>query len=119
MLVVSTDPWESYPHRSHAHDMYSGAMMVDTHPVTNAQYAKYLDESKYHPKDSGNWLKQNFEAGLPKKGWENKPVTYVSLDDARSYCAFHKKRLPKPYEWQVTLPNGTRTPLAFSVRFMR
>jgi iron(II)-dependent oxidoreductase len=86
--------------------MYIGAMMVDTHPVTNAQYAEYLEKSQYHPKDSGNWLKQNFEGGVPKKGWENKPVTYVSLEDARAYCSFNKKRLPKPYEWQYFAQGG-------------
>ena len=43
---------------------------------------------------SGNWLKQNFEGGKPRPGWEKKPVTYVSLEDAREYCAFEKKRLP-------------------------
>ena len=24
--------------------------------------------------------------GAPTPGWEEKPVTYVSLEDARSYC---------------------------------
>lgn len=99
-------PWETYPHREHDHDMYVGAMIVDTHPVTNAQYADYLKASHYLPKDRGNWLKQNFEGGEPRKGWENKPVTYVSLDDARAYCAFHKKRLPHVYEWQYFAQGG-------------
>ena len=27
-------------------------------------------------------------------------MTYVSLNDARAYCAFHNKRLPHVYEWQ-------------------
>lgn len=35
----TADPWEHYPHRWHDHTMYIGAMIVDTHPVTNAQYA--------------------------------------------------------------------------------
>ena len=74
--------------------MYIGAMIVDTHPVTNSQYAEYLKASHYYPKDSGNWLKQNFEGSEPRKGWENKPVTYVRLDDARAYCAFYNKRVP-------------------------
>ena len=99
-------PWETYPHREHEHDMYIGAMIVDTHPVTNAQYADYLKASHYHPKDSGNWLKQNFDGSEPLKGWEKKPVTYVSLDDARAYCAFHNKRLPHVYEWQYFAQSG-------------
>jgi hypothetical protein len=75
-------------------------MYVDTHPVTNAQYAAYLNSSKYHPADSANWLMQNFESGQPKAGWEQKPVTYVSLEDARAYCSHQNKRLPHVYEWQ-------------------
>ena len=35
----------------------------------------------------------------PKPGWATKPVTYVSMQDAREYCAFHKKRLP--HNWEV------------------
>eukprot|EP01047_Picozoa_sp_COSAG01_P038877 COSAG01_NODE_3180_length_6453_cov_30.744570_3_plen_372_part_00 len=93
-------PWESYSHRAHSHDMKMGALYVDKHPVTNAQYAAYMKASHYHPMDSANWLKQNFEGGEPRAGWEQRPVTYVSLEDAKQYCAFYKKRLPKVYEWQ-------------------
>ena len=95
-------PWEDHPKRHHDKHMQVGAMIVDTYPVTNAQYAAYLRASSYSPRDRANWLKQNFEdsGGAPRPGWEDKPVTYVSLEDARAYCAFHKKRLPHAYEWQ-------------------
>ena len=87
-------PWETYPHRKHDHTMYVGAMIVDKHPVTNQQYSEYLEKSKYHPSDDGNWLKHSFEDGKIKAGWADKPVTYVSMADARAYCSFQKKRLP-------------------------
>ena len=76
---------------------YIGAMIVDTFPVTNSQYEQYLQASGDRPSDTANWLKQNFENGKPTPGWEDKPVTYVSLDDARLYCAYHNKRLPHAY----------------------
>jgi hypothetical protein len=80
--------------------MKIGAMYVDKHPVTNAQYSSYLTKSRYHPKDSANWLKQSFEKGKVKPGWEQRPVTYVSVQDARHYCAAVGKRLPQAYEFQ-------------------
>ena len=83
--------------------MKIGAMYVDKHPVTNAQYATYMAASHYLPSDTANWLKENFHqnrARGPKSGWESKPVTYVSLEDARHYCSFNNKRLPHAYEWQ-------------------
>jgi iron(II)-dependent oxidoreductase len=93
-------PWEEYPRRHHDHELQIGPMIVDTFPVTNKQYSEFLNESGYSPRDTANWLKQNFVDGLPRPGWESKPVTYVSLEDAKAYCAHYKKRLPNPMEWQ-------------------
>eukprot|EP00937_MAST-01D_sp_MAST-1D-sp2_P004636 g4636.t1 len=106
-------PWEPFPRRAHARTLQVGAMYVDTHPVTNAQYAAYLNRTGYLPADRANWLKQGFDkdaaTGLPsapKAGWENRPVTHVSLADARAYCAFKNKRLPHTWEWQYFAQGG-------------
>lgn len=60
---------------------------------------KFLDTAKYRPKDDHNFLK-DWKNGAPRAGCENKPVTWVSLEDARAYAAWAGKRLPHEWEWQ-------------------
>ena len=38
--------------------MHVGALYVDKHPVTNAEYFIYLQASHYVPSDRANWLRQ-------------------------------------------------------------
>jgi formylglycine-generating enzyme required for sulfatase activity len=81
--------------------------------VTNAKYASFLKASNYVPSDRMNWLKHSFNfppgaitpSGV-KEGWEDKPVTYVSLRDAEAYCKFYDKRLPSAIEWQYVAQGG-------------
>ena len=56
-------PWEPHPQRRHDRALVVGAMIVDKHPVTNADYAAYLDATHYRPSDTARWLEQNFEGG--------------------------------------------------------
>jgi hypothetical protein len=53
--------------------------------VTNAEFKKFLDATHYHPKDSLNFLKDWKDGSYPD-GWANKPVTWVSIEDAREYA---------------------------------
>jgi formylglycine-generating enzyme required for sulfatase activity len=72
---------------------------MDTYPVTNSDFKKFLDATKYHPKDDHNFLR-DWKNGNYPSGWQDKPVTWVSLDDARAYAAWAGKRLPHEWEWQ-------------------
>eukprot|EP01047_Picozoa_sp_COSAG01_P097318 COSAG01_NODE_27668_length_680_cov_0.685026_1_plen_201_part_10 len=96
--------WEEHPGRMHSKDLMINAMYVDKWPVTNAEYSRYVNQSRYEPDDRQRWLERNFVKGAkffrPRDGWEHKPVTYVSIEDARAYCAHNNKRLPHAYEWQ-------------------
>jgi formylglycine-generating enzyme required for sulfatase activity len=58
-----------------------------------------MHATRYHPKDDLNFLK-DWKAGTYPEGWENKPVTWVSLEDAREYALWAGKRLPHEWEWQ-------------------
>ena len=72
---------------------------IDKYPVTNKQFKKFMDATHYHPKDDHNFLK-DWKNGIFPVGWENKPVTWVSLEDARAYSDWAGKRLPHEWEWQ-------------------
>jgi formylglycine-generating enzyme required for sulfatase activity len=96
-------PWEPSPRTRHQQLLSMHPMYMDVHPVTNRQYALYLGASGYTPPVSEqNWLKHwpLGPAGGPPVGWEEKPVTWVSRDDATAYCAHYGKRLPHTWEWQ-------------------
>jgi formylglycine-generating enzyme required for sulfatase activity len=92
-------PWEDMPRRFHEHKMHIAPFYVDRFPVTNSQFKKFMDASGYRPKDSGNFL-HDWKNGSYPSGWENKPVTWVSLEDARAYAKWAGKRLPHEWEWQ-------------------
>ena len=92
-------PWEDSPRRFHEHSMQMKSFWIDTYPVTNAEFKKFLDATHYHPQDDLNFLR-DWKAGSFPDGWDNKPVTWVSLEDARAYAAWAGKRLPHEWEWQ-------------------
>jgi formylglycine-generating enzyme required for sulfatase activity len=79
--------------------MEIASFYIDRYPVTNKQFKAFLDASRYQPKDSHNFLK-NWNNGTYPNGWDDKPVTWVSLEDARAYAAWAGKRLPHEWEWQ-------------------
>lgn len=88
-------PWEDTPRRFHEHRLQLKPFYIDKYPVTNAQYKKFMEATHYRAPDGLNFLR-DWENGT----WESKPVTWVSLDDARAYAAWAGKRLPHEWEWQ-------------------
>jgi iron(II)-dependent oxidoreductase len=92
-------PWEDSPRRFHEHFMHIDDFDIDKYPVTNKEFKVFLDATHYRPKDDLNFLK-DWQGGMYPAGWENKPVTWVSIEDARAYAAWAGKRLPHEWEWQ-------------------
>jgi len=91
--------WEDSPRRFHEHPMQIKPFFMDKYPVTNAEFKKFIDATHYQPKDSLNFLK-DWKNGSYPEGWANKPVTWVSIEDAREYAKWAGKRLPHEWEWQ-------------------
>jgi gamma-glutamyl hercynylcysteine S-oxide synthase len=102
-------PWENSPRRFHEHAMTIKPFFIDKFPITNAQFKRFLDATHYAPGDLGNFLR-DWKNGTYPSGWDNRPVTWVSLEDARAYAAWAGKRLPHEWEWQrAAQSTDTRT----------
>jgi formylglycine-generating enzyme required for sulfatase activity len=92
-------PWEDKPRLKHRHRIELKSFYIDKTPVTCAQFKRFLDATHYRPKDAHNFLRPWHGGNLPA-GWAKKPVTWVSLEDARAYARWAGKRLPHEWEWQ-------------------
>jgi iron(II)-dependent oxidoreductase len=92
-------PWDDSPRRHHEHRLQIKSFYIDKYPVTNAEFRKFLDATHYHPKDDLNFL-HDWKGDTYPSGWDKKPVTWVSQEDARAYAAWAGKRLPHEWEWQ-------------------
>ncbi len=100
-------PWEDTPRRFHEHRMQIKPFYLDKYPVTNADFKKFLDATHYVPRDPLNFLKDWKQNSYPE-GWASKPVTWVSLEDARAYAKWAGKRLPHEWEWQFAAQGTER-----------
>ena len=111
-------PWEGSARRAHRGRVRIDAFYIDRYPVTNAQYKAFLDASGYRPRDDHNFLR-HWERGAPPRGWENKPVTWVSIEDARAYAQWAGKRLPHEWEWQYAAQGSDGRRLSVGQRVER
>jgi len=67
---------------------------IDQYEVTNAQYKKFVDATRYPPP-------LHWEDGMYPAGTRDHPVVFVSWDDAHAYAEWTGKRLPTAEEWEV------------------
>lgn len=89
------------------HEVTVGSFLMSKTEITNAQYLEFVKETKYVP--PSNW-----SSGVPLPGTENRPVTFVSLDDAKAYAKWRSTidggtyRLPTEQEWEFAARNGAK-----------
>ncbi|MCG3157876.1 MAG: Hercynine oxygenase [bacterium] len=78
------------------HEVYVDAFYLDQYEVTVAQYQSYL-------RATGRSNPENWDEQLQNP---NRPVVYVSWEDATNYAQWAGKRLPTEAEWEYAARGG-------------
>lgn len=93
------NPVIPYPDFSKTRIVAMNRYFIDTFPVTNREFLRFLTATHYRPRDPANFLR-HWVRGKPPEGLEDHPVVWVSIEDARAYARWAGKRLPTGIEWQ-------------------
>lgn len=92
-----------------AHRVTLPAYRIDRLPVTNAEFAMFLDavgpfntrgERLFDVDDPDARIHRSGGRWIADAGYERHPVVEVSWAGARDYCAWRGKRLPTEAEWE-------------------
>ncbi|AEA25572.1 Conserved hypothetical protein CHP03440 [Pseudonocardia dioxanivorans CB1190] len=119
---TSTEPWALDNERP-AHTVDLPAFVIDTYPVTNAEYTAFVEAGGYDDprwwsargwahrveadlrapqfweRDaSGTWWRRRF--GVVEPVPADEPVVHVCFHEAAAYAAWVGKRLPTEAEWE-------------------
>lgn len=139
MLAVPAGPFlmgrdDGEPDERPAHVVELPAYQIDRLPVTNAQFALFLNQlgprgeggvRHYDDDDSDARIHRRSGRWVADAGYESHPVVEVSWHGARAYCAWRGARLPTEAEWEKAAratdarrhPWGNEPPDASRARF--
>lgn len=90
-FMMGSDTGDEYSRP--AHKVTVKPFYMDITEVTNEEYKKFVDATKYKPPP--DWRNGTFSDGRTKF-----PVTSVNWDDASAYAKWAGKRLPTEEEWE-------------------
>ena len=120
-LGTSTEPWALDNERP-AHQVDVPAFWLDTTPVTNAAYGRFIEDGGYDDprwwtadgwahrqeaglaaplfwrREGGGWVRRRFGRTEPVP--PDEPVVHVSWYEADAYARWAGRRLPTEVEWE-------------------
>ena len=103
--AIGTDeePW-AYDNERPAHEVELAPFRIDAAPVTNAEYAAFVDAGGEPPQfwnrtRDGGWTRTRF--GDIEELPPDEPVQHVSWHQAEAFARYAGKRLPTEQEWEA------------------
>jgi serine/threonine-protein kinase len=110
LVLVGEGPFLMGPGRR---QVYLDGFYVDRTPVTNRQFARFLEVTKYapHDEDSHRFL-LHWRRGEPPPNLLDHPVVFVARQDAVAFANWAGKRLLTEAEWEKAArgPDGRKYP---------
>jgi len=92
----------AYDNEQPAHIERTDAFAIDTHPVTNAEYARFVaagaEPPMYWRRGASGWSRVRFGRVEPLP--PDEPVQHISFHEAEAYAKWAGGRLPTEPEWE-------------------
>lgn len=86
----------SFPSSYPEHRVYLDAFWIDKTEVTNSMYARCVQAGRCQY----NYARPGYNPNYNNPLYANYPVTYVTWQDADSYCRWAGRHLPTEAEWE-------------------